>query len=305
MPAFWRKLLDFKLLLAAAGAPLILAALLVWTLVRPYTAGWRVTIPLLPLHVASAQQLEAAFDRYGYNWPPQGSVPPLVIQRFPEDMMSLDAGHKKSLFFRALLPMVEAENKRIRVQRRFLEQQFSKRRLLPGTRRWSQVERLAEMYRVEGDLNAAKVRSTLLRRVDEVPPALVLAQAANESAWGNSRFAREANNLFGQWTYREDLGIVPAQRDEGARHFVRVFPDLRSSVRAYLHNINISFAYVDLRRMRARMRAAGQPLDPYRLSSGLLRYSQRGPEYVDEIRTMISVNGLDNLGSLVLASLDE
>ena len=161
--------------------------------------------------------------------------------------------------------------------------------------------KLAELYRVNGDLNDPLVRDILLRRVDEVPPALVLAQAANESAWGNSRFAREANNLFGQWTYKQDLGMVPARRDEGARHYVRVFPDLRSSVRAYLRNINIGHAYLDLRRMRARMRAAGQQLDPYRLSDGLLRYSQRGEEYVNEIRTMMSINGLDQLGPLQLA----
>lgn len=301
MPQLWRKLLDFKLLLLAALAPLAFAALLAWTLARPYTAGWHLAVALQPVHADSAQQLEQLFDRYDYHWPPQGSVPPLLVEHFPADMASMDPGRKKSLFFRALLPMVAAENERIRAQRRFLKEQFSHGPMTRGSRSWGQVERLAEMYRVAGDLNNAAVREILLRRVDEVPPALVLAQAANESAWGNSRFARQANNLFGQWTYKQDLGIVPAQRDEGAKHYVRVFPDLRSSVRAYLHNINISFAYLDLRRMRARMRAAGVQLDPYRLSGGLLRYSQRGVQYVDDIRTMISVNGLDNLGSLVLA----
>lgn len=300
MPLVWRRLLEFKLL-AAAAAPLLLATLLALTLARPYIDGWRIDIPLQTVDAGSARQLEKVFASYGYSWPPQGPVPPLVVERFPEDMATMDPSSKKSLFFRALLPMVEAENKRIREQRRFLKTRFAHGPLRRGSRTWSQVERLAEMYRVAGDLNDPDVRTILLRRVDEVPPALVLAQAANESAWGNSRFAREANNLFGQWTYKEYLGIVPAQRDEGAKHYVRVFPNLRSSVRAYLHNINISFAYLDLRRMRARMRAAGVKLDPYRLTDGLLRYSQRGAQYVDEIRSMITVNGLAHLDSLTLA----
>ncbi|HKJ91279.1 MAG TPA: glucosaminidase domain-containing protein, partial [Oceanipulchritudo sp.] len=41
----------------------------------------------------------------------------------------------------------------------------------------------------------------LRRRVDVIPPSLALAQAALESGWGTSRFAREGNNLFGIWCY--------------------------------------------------------------------------------------------------------
>ena len=296
-----RRILCLKLRLVAAAAPLLVASLLA----RPYTDGWRVAPQLQPVRVTDAATLESLFDGYGYNWPPQQMVPPLAIKQFPADLQSLDSSRRKSLFFRALLPMVEAENARVRAQRRFIQERFAQGQLREGSRAWSQVGKLAEIYRVSGDINDPQVRAILLRRVDEVPPALMLAQAANESAWGNSRFAREANNLFGQWTYKQELGMVPARREEGARHYVRVFPDLRSSVRAYLRNINIGHAYLDLRRMRARMRAAGEPLDPFRLSNGLLRYSQRGEEYVNDIRTMMSVNGLDQLGQLQLAPPQE
>ncbi|WP_352256125.1 glucosaminidase domain-containing protein, partial [Pseudoalteromonas sp. 19-MNA-CIBAN-0066] len=40
-----------------------------------------------------------------------------------------------------------------------------------------------------------------LRRVDIIPKELALMQAANESAWGTSRFARIGLNFFGQWCY--------------------------------------------------------------------------------------------------------
>jgi Bax protein len=298
-PLQW--LLRFKLLTLAAGGPLLLAATLSFVLVRPYVAGVPAEFPLQEIQVGPSAQLEVIFDAYGYAWPPQGPLPRLAIDRFPADIGTLEVMRKKALFFRGLLPLVEAENARIRAQRRFIEERFALGPLRPGTRNWNQVERLAETYRVAGDLNDALVREILLRRVDEVPAALVLAQAANESAWGTSRFAREANNLFGLWTYKKDLGMVPAQRMEGARHYVRVFPDLRSSVRAYLHNLNAGHAYVELRHMRAAMRGAGALPDAAQLCDGLLRYSERGAEYVSEIRNMIGLNGLAQLGVPVLA----
>lgn len=296
-----RVLFHIKLLLLAATAPLLLSAALSWLLVRPYVAGVPAEIPLHALEVATAEHLETIFAGYDYAWPPQGPVPRLAIDRFPPDIGQLEVARKKALFFRGLLPMVAAENERIRAQRRFIEERFALGPLRPGTRNWNQVERLAELYRVAGDLNDPVVREILLRRVDEVPAALVLAQAANESAWGTSRFAREANNLFGLWTYKKDLGMVPAQRMEGASHYVRVFPDLRSSVRVYLFNLNIGHAYVDMRRARAALRLAGEALDAEHLAEGLTRYSERGAEYVAEIRRMISSNGLGQLGDLMLA----
>ncbi|WP_127478037.1 glucosaminidase domain-containing protein [Sulfurivermis fontis] len=296
-----RWLVRFKLLLLAAAAPLLLAAILYWFLVRPYVAGVPAPIPLPELEVASAEHMETLFAGYNYHWPPQGPLPRIAIVRFPDDIGRVEVTRKKALFFRGLLPLVEAENAHIRAQRRYIEERFALGPLRPGTRNWNQVEKLAELYRVPGDLNDPVVREILLRRVDEVPAALVLAQAANESAWGTSRFAREANNLFGLWTYKKDLGMVPAQRMEGARHYVRVFPDLRSSVRVYLFNLNIGHAYVDMRRARAALRLAGAAFDAEHLAAGLLRYSERGAEYVAEIQRMIRSNGLGQLGPLQLA----
>lgn len=280
----------------AAVAPLLLAAVLALVLVRPYVSDRPAEFPLQPLAVAGAAQLEAVFDGYRYAWPPADPVPPLAIDRFPPDINALPMTRKKALFFRALLPLVEAENARIRDQRRYVEARFAPGPLRPGTRNWNRVARLAELYRVRGDLNDAGVRQILLKRMDEVPAALALAQAANESAWGTSRFAREANNLFGLWTYDKTQGLAPLQRKPGTRHYVRRFADLRSSVRTYLHTLNVGRAYVELRGLRAEMRAADEALDPLRLAGGLRRYSERGMAYVQEIRAVIRLNALEQLG---------
>lgn len=132
----------------------------------------------------------------------------------------------------------------------------------------------------------------LLRRVDIVPPSLALAQAANESAWGTSRFAREGNNYFGQWCYSRGCGLVPAERDEDASHEVAHFASARQSVRRYVNNINTHYAYEDLRQRRADLRAADAPVTGLKLAPALIRYSQRGQAYVDELEAMIRFNDL-------------
>ena len=57
-----------------------------------------------------------------------------------------------------------------------------------------------------------------MAQIDVIPPSQAMAQAANESAWGTSRFATEAINLFGQWCFRKDCGIVSASRTAGSTH---------------------------------------------------------------------------------------
>ena len=132
----------------------------------------------------------------------------------------------------------------------------------------------------------------LLKRMDVIPPSLAMAQAANESAWGTSRFAREGNNLFGQWCFRRNCGIAPAQRVEGATHEVRVFKKPYNSVVAYVHNLNTHRRYARLRNLRLAVRESGQPLNGLHLVEGLLGYSQEGPKYVEWIRQIITTNDL-------------
>ncbi|MAV26416.1 MAG: hypothetical protein CMQ05_09880 [Gammaproteobacteria bacterium] len=57
--------------------------------------------------------------------------------------------------------------------------------------------------------------------------------------------------------------------------------------------INIHDAYGSLRDVRIRARAANIELRGSELAAGLLRYSERGQEYIDEVRAMIRINKLD------------
>ncbi|MGH8402255.1 MAG: glucosaminidase domain-containing protein, partial [Gammaproteobacteria bacterium] len=260
---------------------------------------------LIPIRPPSATALENMFSSEDYSWPPQDAVPPYAIQSLPYGLDTLNQDEKKSVFFRALLPIVLAENLRIWNQRVFLLHQFGQGGVDPQSDAGQELAAIADQYKVAGDLNDPKVRETLLNRVDIVPVALVLAQAAQESGWGTSRFALEGNNLFGIWTWDADQGSVPVNRPGDANHLVRVYPDVQTSVRAYLHNINIGFAYVDFRNMRARMRANGKPLDALALAGALNRYSITGDAYIENIRDMIRSNALGKLSNLSLSNVGE
>ncbi|ROR29511.1 glucosaminidase domain-containing protein [Inmirania thermothiophila] len=242
----------------------------------------------------TAEALARRLEEAGIAWPPPpgARIPPLYVERLPPDLDRLPVARKKALFFRTLLPLVLAENRRILAERRRLLALLAAGRLEPGSAARGELEALARRYRVFGDVNDPAVREELLRRVDVVPPALALAQAAIESGWGASRFAREANNLFGIWTWTQARGLRPREAAADARHRVRVYPDLRSAVRAYLHNLNVGHAYGLFRRLRAFMRAQGEPLDPVVLAYGLRRYSARGADYVREVQRLIRANRL-------------
>lgn len=258
-------------------------------------------LQLQRVEVGSVAELEAAFERLDYQWPPQQSVPPLEVLSLPPDLAQVaDVQRRKSLFFRALLPIVLAENEKLAELRGQIVQLLDKGvvNLADAERRW--LEAIARQQRLDGDLLSTETQRRLLRRVDMVPPALVLAQAANESAWGTSRFARLGNNLFGQWTYQESQGIVPLGRPEGARYAVRAFGTIDASVRGYLRNINTHPAYRELRLMRERMRGTGEALDAHQLATGLAAYSARGEAYIDELQLMMRGNRLEQIDSLSL-----
>lgn len=283
-----------RLVMALAVLSPILLALLLARLVPPAQEDPFSPVLLEPVVAASSPQLEALFARHGYDdWPPQ-SVPALAVRTLPPDLAALPVQERKGLFFRSLLPLVVAENTRLwRLRGWLLQLQQRGEEDYPP-----RLRQLAREYRIDPQLEGEQLLAALLRRVDVVPTGLVLAQAANESGWGTSRFSREGNNLFGEWTWDAARGIVPKQRAKGAQHYVRRFESLRASVRSYMHNLNSGHAYARLRGLRAQLRAQGREPDALVLAGALERYSARGSAYVEEIRAMIRGNRLSGLGPL-------
>jgi Bax protein len=131
------------------------------------------------------------------------------------------------------------------------------------------------------------------RRIGIVPESLVLVQAAKESGWGTSRFAREGNNLFGQRCYSPGCGLVPRNRASDAEFWVAEFDSVHESITSYVMNLKTHAQYRDFRIRRQQLREAAQPLTGLALADGLLGYSELGQSYVDEIRDLLRYNELE------------
>ena len=222
-------------------------------------------------------------------------IPEPEPEPVPDFGSILDVDQKKETFFDYIEPYIHQVNAEILQQRsRVLairDKVQKKQDLSAADLRY--ISRLAEQYELEGDdLDNLDFLGVLLRRVDTIPVSLALAQAANESAWGTSRFAQDGYNFFGQWCYSDGCGIVPNRRREGATHEVRRFDSPRDSVQAYIHNLNTFPSYQMLRRIRQQMRQQNRPLDGVSLADGLESYSERGLDYIDELQVMIYTNNL-------------
>jgi len=202
----------------------------------------------------------------------------------------VDVRTRKQRFFALLRPLVQIENKRImELRTRLLE--LSRKTDAYSPEQMDMIYPLAAKYRVSlAGRPAPEFWALLLKRLDKIPLELALAQAANESAWGTSRFARDGNNYFGQWCYKKGCGIVPLHRNAGSSHEVKVFASAAESVRAYIYNLNTTSAYKRLRNLRQHMRRSGTKLDAALLAGSLSTYSERGADYVKSIRILIRSN---------------
>lgn len=251
--------------------------------------------------------LEAAWSEVA-----PGEVPSLAPEGMPGDIGDLPARERKRLFVRSVLPHVLKTNRLIGAERQRLEAALLRVEQGAGLEEseaaW--LQDLSARYR-EGDGTPERLRdapATLLRslllRVDVVPPSLALAQAAIESGWGSSRFSIEGNALFGQWVFSKGRGMVPEGQAPGAGYGLARFDTIGDAVESYIRNLNTLWAYREFRERRGVVRAQGKPLDSVDLAGGLLLYSERREEYVEDVRRMIRGNRMARYDGARLAAVD-
>lgn len=224
---------------------------------------------------------------------------PQTLKQLPDFAAIEPIPERKRRFFEMLLPMVEWRNQQLTLIRediKALLEGLSKQGELTEDQR-EKLDRLQTQFRINSDNHDSTrdILEALLERADIIPVEMVLAQAAAESGWGTSRFATEANNLFGQWCYRKGCGLVPGARVEGATHEVQKFDSVNEAVATYFRNINTNHAYREVRQIRAQLREQGKPITGMALVEGLHRYSSRGQAYIEELKELIRYNDLENI----------
>ena len=121
-----------------------------------------------------------------------------------------------------------------------------------------------------------------------VPIEMLVGQAVLESGWGTSRFAKEANNLFGIRVFKSTAPhLLPLGMDKWQGWGVRVFKTKCDSVKEYIRLLNEHPAYEDFRVMRAKMLATNQPLDSVKLIKTLKAFSTT-TDYASRVINMMS-----------------
>jgi Bax protein len=221
-------------------------------------------------------------------------VPETIKAKKPEPDFSVytQVEEKKTAFFNYLRPEVEKQNAYLLTLRHYVQTLYRKA-LAEEPFSEDDITRLAWLekeYRVKSSDPLNTKLLNLLQKIDVLPAELVLVQAANESAWGTSRFARDGYNFFGLWCFSKGCGFVPSRRNDDASHEVAKFDNLSRATYTYMRNLNRHDAYKDLREIRSRLRANQIAINGVALAEGLMKYSERGAAYVEELQNMIKYN---------------
>ena len=200
----------------------------------------------------------------------------------------------KQDFIKTLLPLISYENQKILLERKNLfnikEALFNEKTL--SNRDLSYLKKIAKKYKINiNNKHKIDLVNQLLIFVDIIPNSIVLAQAANESGWGTSRFAREYNALFGEYTYDFSKGVIPLKREEGKKHLVKAFSSYNNSVESYFKNINTHYAYEKFRLTRKLMRVNNIFSNINLLVKQLNTYAEDN-NYVETITSIIESNKL-------------
>ncbi len=211
-----------------------------------------------------------------------------AFKSFPKEYYQIkDPQKRKEAFVKILYPIIMQAEEGIAKERAFALSFFEKleRGDIVTPAEQAKLKALARKYRIKKLYD----KEAYLKRIDTIPVSLVLAQASIESNWGRSRFARIANNLFGEWTWGK-RGIVPKHREPGKHHKIRIFDSLQASVASYMRNLNRHWAYKEFRQARYLARKKGTPFTGFIAANYLTRYSELREKYNEMVKKRIAGN---------------
>ena len=230
---------------------------------------------------------------------PAAKVPPIAVARnfvrvIPASHAGLATTEQKENFIKMVLPLILASNEEIKQRRAAIRRAYDRQDAVT-------LGKWAKLYKLPADnVVTQDFLNELLARADMIPVPLALAQAAIESGWGTSRFARQGNALFGQWAWQEDDGIKPLNASN-KNAVVRSFPNLLGSVRAYMHNLNTHQAYQGLRDSRKRHAKMPDEDKANILVGHLHNYAEIGTKYVKDLKIVMRKNKLRTYANAFLS----
>ncbi len=236
--------------------------------------------PIISLNINSADSIVAITDTI---------VPPILYQSMP-DVKEVHYEERKQHFINIMLPTIliaqeivkQQRDEIVRLKNNFTEASDNDSLLITLMKRFK-----------------AKSIDDLIMRMHPHPLSIILAQAAVESGWGTSRFCREANNLFGIWSFNKSEKRVAAGKTRDKKTiYLRKYDYLIESVIGYIYTIGKSSAFSKFRKKRLVSQ------NPYQLIWYLDRYSEKRLEYIVTLRNTIERNNLIQYDNYHLTKID-
>ena len=118
-----------------------------------------------------------------------------------------------------------------------------------------------------------------IRKEQQIPRELIIAQSIVESNFGTSRFATEGNNLFGIRVWSKN-GMLPLKQDASINWRVKTYKTKCQSVKDYINIINNNHHYAEFRIIRNRIK------DPMILADTLDNFST-SKEYANHVKQIL------------------
>lgn len=202
-----------------------------------------------------------------------------VFSNVNVDLRKLPAEKRKEAFVNLLLPAINVVHEEIKTNKDIVEKLAVKNELTDEEKIFA--ENIFKKYKVTYG-NWKELQSKMVI----YPASLILTQGAIESAWGTSRFFREANNIFGMWSTNPNEPRIPAKgvRANGFVPHLRKYDTIKESVEDIVLTISRADAYKGVRKMLNEDKPAKD------VAYGLVKYSEEGEAYVRKVRKTLEFN---------------
>ena len=198
------------------------------------------------------------YDRYNAR------IPRIYFKRLPSDWtQTKDNAAKHRTLIRILLPLVMKVNEEILQEREKLTaiiKKFMQDEKLSAVET-EFVEEMARKYdaatpaKGEGRIKILLIQ--LYKKIDAVPPSIMVSTAIIYTNWGTSRLATEANSLYKEEVWYTNQGLKPLD-DADDNYRYRVFTDLEDSIRQHALRINSHIDYDYFRVVRQHQSHTGK-----------------------------------------------
>ncbi len=187
--------------------------------------------------------------------------PAILLKNFPPDFNSIeDKEQRNILFIKILAPLALKLNQQLWDERQIIvnikKSLKQKGNLTPEQIKI--IENKATKYdvftRLTGDLRYKYLISELLKRIDIIPPSIMITIAAIETDFGSSRVVKEGNSLYKMLVWHTKKGLKPIGETEDDTYRIKIYPDIFKSMEDFALRINSSPNFGFLRIAREQIR---------------------------------------------------